>query len=878
MTAEGRQRWLRGTSWVAGAGLALAIGLHLLLPYLLNTPVIKTRMLNAIAHSLPGEIQYEHVTPALLPRPHAELHQLVYKAGSKIELNAASMEIQPAFWPLLAGRLKIKTLRLRHPVLVIDLPLTTGSARGASPALRQQILTVLDRLEAMPDGWNLVIQDGMTTLRRGQGATIGLNRIELRAAVKEGRLNFRLGGRSDLVDSVTLQGTFQYQDGKLVGKDISAVSAGSTARNGHLDMDLSGGLQTFRLAADLDVDLHRLPAVLAMLSHGTAWSERLEGLPPLDGRATGRLVLGDRLDDLHWDINMKAGIRMLDADIQVSGPAKGMPGATAQADLTIRGRIGPQAVAWLNRQEAAGEFVLPKGTIDIQQARLMHRQDGQWTLDGAFSLDQQMEAKVELAMRPGDIRLEKLHIRDDRTNARISLHYQQNRDAWSGDFNGHLDGASLDRIWPGRHLLRGWIEGDLQGRGDRALDRLTLRGKATISEATVPLPSTDLLQIHEARVIAEGETIILSPSKVSWRKQAATLSGEGRLRKGQWHLDLKLESPSLDSDDLTAGWQDLTRKRRASGEPKGNRPFAPRFEGRLVLDADEFYLGKHRFAPLKAEITHRDDQTDIHLSNAELCGITTQGSIAVTPDGIELDITPSADKSPLAGTADCLAAAGITERIEGRLHLDGKLSAKGRDGRELVQNLNGRVKMNISDGKVYNVGTTGVLTNLLSYFSVNQLVRGSLPDLREDSFHYNRMESQLVLKDGWMQIEKGAMKADSVNVAGHGRYNLTDQRLKLTLLVSPLTTVDWVIERLPLVGRILEGTLVAIPVGVSGSVRDPAVLPLAPSAIGSRVGGILKGILETPYYIIEPLLPDKTSQRKDAAGSGTLSKGQGTNQ
>jgi hypothetical protein len=77
----------------------------------------------------------------------------------------------------------------------------------------------------------------------------------------------------------------------------------------------------------------------------------------------------------------------------------------------------------------------------------------------------------------------------------------------------------------------------------------------------------------------------------------------------------------------------------------------------------------------------------------------------------------------------------------------------------------------------------------------------------------------------------------------------------MVVLVSPLTTVDWVVEHVPIIGTILQGTLVAVPVRVKGPAADPEILPMAPSAVGSRIVDIIERILKTPYRLVEPILP-----------------------
>jgi hypothetical protein len=118
----------------------------------------------------------------------------------------------------------------------------------------------------------------------------------------------------------------------------------------------------------------------------------------------------------------------------------------------------------------------------------------------------------------------------------------------------------------------------------------------------------------------------------------------------------------------------------------------------------------------------------------------------------------------------------------------------------------------------------------------------------------------LSFKEGIMSIEEGVLKSNAVNIVAGGDYSLTDKEMNLVLLISPLTTVDWIIERVPLLGNILQGTLVAVPVGVKGPAADPRVVPLSPKAVGSRLGGILKRTLKTPFRILSPLLKDKPSK------------------
>jgi hypothetical protein len=85
-----------------------------------------------------------------------------------------------------------------------------------------------------------------------------------------------------------------------------------------------------------------------------------------------------------------------------------------------------------------------------------------------------------------------------------------------------------------------------------------------------------------------------------------------------------------------------------------------------------------------------------------------------------------------------------------------------------------------------------------------------------------------------------------------GEVDLTKNEVNLTLLIAPLRTIDKVIDSVPLVGNIFGGSLVSIPVQVSGDWNDPTVIPLSPSAVGSKLLGHVKRAFQLPLKMIQP--------------------------
>jgi hypothetical protein len=87
--------------------------------------------------------------------------------------------------------------------------------------------------------------------------------------------------------------------------------------------------------------------------------------------------------------------------------------------------------------------------------------------------------------------------------------------------------------------------------------------------------------------------------------------------------------------------------------------------------------------------------------------------------------------------------------------------------------------------------------------------------------------------------------------------DIVNKKVDLKVLVAPLKTVDFIIKNTPIVGGILGGTLVSIPVRVKGDLSNPNISYLSASTAGSRLLDIMKNALHAPVKIIEPIAPGK---------------------
>ena len=149
------------------------------------------------------------------------------------------------------------------------------------------------------------------------------------------------------------------------------------------------------------------------------------------------------------------------------------------------------------------------------------------------------------------------------------------------------------------------------------------------------------------------------------------------------------------------------------------------------------------------------------------------------------------------------------------------------------------------------------MSRIFALVNVTEIFRGKFPDLRKEGFAYDAITVKGNLQKGKLNVEEAILDGSSMEIVGQGDIDLIAEKMDFTLLVAPLKTVDFVVRKIPLVRSILGGTLVSIPVKVKGDFANPTVSPLAASAVGSELGGIMKRTFRLPIKIIEPLRPGK---------------------
>ena len=339
--------------------------------------------------------------------------------------------------------------------------------------------------------------------------------------------------------------------------------------------------------------------------------------------------------------------------------------------------------------------------------------------------------------------------------------------------------------------------------------------------------------------------------------QRATLRGEVTRGEGPPVIHAQLESSGVNVDALRRiGSTGAAEKPVAKPVPAKTSPATAEktariwplpVTGRVAVRSEFIQSGRHKVAPLAATLTLEERRARVDLTQAELCGISLPLVLEATPQGYSVSARVAAQAQQLEQSAHCLSGEGVL--ITGLYDLNADINTQGSPA-ELLHNLRGTVRADASDGKVMKFAMLG---NILSMGNVASLMKPDGPKLDAQGFPYRKLIIAGRFEKGRFLVDEGAFHSDALGLAANGWIALDKPESRLTVLVAPFSRLDQLVRKVPLVGYVIGGAFTSVPVGVSGDIRNPLVVPLGPAAVGSEVLGIFERTLKLPVKLVAPL-------------------------
>jgi hypothetical protein len=184
--------------------------------------------------------------------------------------------------------------------------------------------------------------------------------------------------------------------------------------------------------------------------------------------------------------------------------------------------------------------------------------------------------------------------------------------------------------------------------------------------------------------------------------------------------------------------------------------------------------------------------------------------------------------------------------ISGTFDLTADLRTQGQAD-QLASNLEGTVRVDAREGRVMKFALLG---NILSLKGVADMLTEGAPTVDSAGFPYRSVSASGRFAGGRFVIDESAFDSAAVGLAATGWISIVDYQSRLTVLVAPFARVDRATRKVPIIGSIVGGALTSIPVGVSGDIRNPLVVPLGPGAVTSELKGILQRTLKLPAGLL----------------------------
>jgi hypothetical protein len=526
-------------------------------------------------------------------------------------------------------------------------------------------------------------------------------------------------------------------------------------------------------------------------------------------------------------------VAMLDARTRVSGTVGIAKPALALA--LAEGFAGEKIVQWALKRGGVPERFEPKTPLRFDAKRIAWAREGTLEADARIDFEGGQQVGLTLASKPQLLELPRIAIKDAASDAVLGLSVAEDlvRASFSGVLHGRSIAALLAR--PGPATASGTASGKLRLTLDRKQPR------RTIAEGKLRAEALDLSWLAGKRAIIERIDLTAQPSEArvvdarfDWEEQRFDLRGEVKRTAQGPVIDAKLESPGVVLDKLLGDPSPKETKEESKIWPLP-------VTGRIEVRSGFVQYKDRTIAPFEGRLALERERARLEVQQARMCGVSFPMEIDAMEEKVIAAVHVSMQNEPLEKSVRCLTGGDV--EITGNADVRAELRTEGRRP-ELLRNLTGTVQAETRKGSVKRFALIGSILSLRNIASVSQMQEGGFP--------YRRMTAKGHFKGGNFVLEEGFFDSDAVRLAAHGTVDLQGADSRLTVLVGLLTTVDRITGAIPIVGYVFGGSMTALPVGVSGDIRKPLVVPLGPRAVTDSLLGIFERTLKLPGKLVVP--------------------------
>jgi len=534
--------------------------------------------------------------------------------------------------------------------------------------------------------------------------------------------------------------------------------------------------------------------------------------------------------------------QLMDAEFDLKGSILGNIRKPDSMNVSLYGSLGEKTVQFLIQTGHLPSAYRVHAPVQFANTDITWQSADAFSFKGNTFFPKGAHLFTDFQYKAGDLQINRLDIHDQQLKAELAMDLQNDR--VNLKFNGDLHCKTLDQIFVTEKLSDGWIKGnfDVHFARDRLSDS-SLEGQLEGKNLKVPIAGSSPLFIDEFALAAKDNSIAVNQFSISYLKNRLDLKGQVDLTPGSlFKLNLDASANDLNWDFVEKNPDEtVTLTENQSSFDLWKYPVS----GIIKLSAKSVSLNKYTWEPVHAQISREQDTLKIDVSEANLCGTDTLGSIKLDGRTLDLDFQLTAKDRDIATTLDCLDKNQIA--MSGLYDLTGQINAGG-ETETLFHNVKGNFDFNARNGVITK---DKKLSRILEVINFTEIVKGRIPDFKTEGFEYETITVNGTFADDMMVLNKLYMDGKTLDLLGTGTFDLDQEVLDVELLASPFKTVDTAIKSIPGINYLMAGNLVSIPVRVRGNTTDPKVSIMSAAEISSNFLDFAEKTIKSPIRMIK---------------------------
>jgi len=552
---------------------------------------------------------------------------------------------------------------------------------------------------------------------------------------------------------------------------------------------------------------------------------------------------------------------VLDAQLKLSGRTDGYRQGIGSVKVGASGTVGLEALKWVYARAGITEELRLRGAL------LVSRASADWSTSSGVAT----QGSVNVAGGPvigfsvhttaKGMEVETLTVRDEASDATLRARLDGTR--FRAGFKGRIAGSSIKHLFVDPPLSVGQLQGDITVEGDwEHPEKTTGSGSVQATGIQLPREFSVPVTVDELRLEAQNTQLLVKSATVSSGQSRVEVSGTIAYPADMFTIDADIRGDTMvvpvSSPQTTGAAEPDTRETGSAKVAQFlNKVWYLPARGQVRVDVAHFQVGRREISPLVGIASLQGTTLDLRLQRASLCSLTLSGKFVARPDDVELNGKASARGAQVYNVIACMT--GQRVQMTGTLNFDAEFSARGKLA-GLLDTLKATYSITATNG---HINKFDELDAVLKVVNLTQIIAGQIPDLDKQGMDYRSAWVKGTMEGHTYALE-AAMNASAITLAAHGTVNDVTKAIDMTVLVAPFKTLDWIINKIPIVRNILGGTLLAVPVHVGGTFDNPQVVPLGARAVGARAGEILSNTLGLPKDFIQLGTPPATGAGQPA--------------